>query len=93
VEERSGSCNTAGRITEDTFKYGDVNGDFAVNSNDLTLIKRYVLKNIDEFPSPHGLKAADVDGDEKITSSDAALVKRYVLRAITSFPVEENQNE
>ncbi|WP_265445870.1 cellulase family glycosylhydrolase [Acetivibrio straminisolvens] len=82
-----------GGVTEETFKYGDLDGSFSVNSSDLTLLKRYVLKQITEFPSPHGLEAADLDGDEKITSSDVTLLKRYILRAITAFPVEEKLDE
>jgi len=33
---------------------GDVNGDGRVNSSDLTLMKRYLLKSISDFPTPEG---------------------------------------
>lgn len=78
-----------GGVTPDTFKYGDLDGDFEVTSTDFTLLKRYMLKIITEFPSPNGLKAADLDGDSEITSTDYTLLKRYILKIIPVFPVEE----
>lgn len=68
--------------------YGDVNGDGKVNSTDLTTLKRFLLRIIDEFPSPNGRIAADVNGDKKITSTDLTLMNRYLLHIIDKFPVE-----
>lgn len=82
-----------GGITPGAFKYGDVNGDFEIDSTDLTLHKRYVLRKITEFPSPNGLKAADLNGDEEINSTDVSLMKRYILKTLTVFPVEEELEE
>lgn len=61
---------------------GDVNVDNEVNSTDLTLLKRFVLKKIDEFPESLGLQAADVNDDGNINSTDITMLKRILLRKI-----------
>ncbi|MFZ5989530.1 MAG: glycoside hydrolase family 9 protein [Bacillota bacterium] len=71
------------------FKYGDVNGDTLVNSTDYTLVKRFVLGIITEFPSPGDKRAADVNADGYINSTDLTLMKRYLLKIITKFPAEQ----
>lgn len=67
--------------------YGDVNGDGKVNSTDLTLIKRYVLKIVSALPDPEAEKAADVNLDGRINSTDITVLKRYILKIITELPV------
>ncbi|MFZ5987177.1 MAG: sialate O-acetylesterase [Bacillota bacterium] len=64
---------------------GDASVDGIVNSNDYTLLKRYLLKIIDKFPNPGGSKAADVNSDGLINSTDLTLLKRYILGIISSF--------
>lgn len=61
---------------------GDVNGDKMVDSTDLTLLKRYVLKIIIEFPYDDGDKAADINVDGFIDSTDCTLLKRKILKII-----------
>ncbi|MFZ5986220.1 MAG: glycoside hydrolase family 9 protein [Bacillota bacterium] len=56
---------------------GDVNMDGAVNSTDLTLVKRLVLKI--DVSIPLDLKAADMNGDGLINSTDYTLLKRKIL--------------
>lgn len=68
---------------------GDLNIDGDINSSDYTLIKRYVLKIISEFPAPNSLQSADLNGDGKIDSTDCTLMKRYILKIIDKFPVED----
>jgi len=65
--------------------YGDLNGDGKVNSTDLTIMKRYILKNFDKLAVPE--EAADLNGDGRINSTDLSILHRYLLRIITSFPV------
>lgn len=67
--------------------YGDVNGDNIVNSNDLTLLRRYILEIIDSFPFPGGLVNADVNCDGLINSLDYNLIQRYILEIIDKLPV------
>ncbi|HOP93861.1 MAG TPA: glycosyl hydrolase [Acetivibrio thermocellus] len=67
--------------------YGDLNGDGKVNSTDLTIMKRYILKNFDKLAVPE--EAADLNGDGRINSTDLSILHRYLLRIITSFPVEQ----
>lgn len=67
--------------------YGDVSGDREVNSTDLTLMKRYLLNIISDFPYQNGIRAGDVNGDGVINSTDYTLVKRFLLRIITEFPL------
>ncbi len=64
---------------------GDVNGDGEIDSTDVTLLKRYLLRKTsltgDNFSN------ADTNGDGEVDSTDLTLLKRYILRKITSFPV------
>jgi len=71
------------------FKYGDVDDSGQVDSLDVTLVKRYVLRKLSSFPSNTGKMAADVNADQSIDSLDVSLIKRYVLRKINKFPAEE----
>lgn len=65
---------------------GDVNGDLVVNSTDYTLMRRYLLNIIDDFPVEDDMWAADVNGDGNINSTDYTLMRRFLLRIILSFP-------
>ncbi len=67
-------------------RYGDINGDGKINSTDASIIKRYVLSMITEFPVSNGVVAADVNADGKVNSTDYSLLKRGLLESITSFP-------
>ncbi|WP_265444525.1 dockerin type I domain-containing protein [Acetivibrio straminisolvens] len=70
-------------------KYGDINGDNNVNSTDLSLIKKYLMKSISDFPHPNGRICADVSGEGNVNSTDFSLIKRYILKMINKFPAEE----
>ncbi|GAE90048.1 carbohydrate-binding domain-containing protein [Acetivibrio straminisolvens] len=65
-------------------RYGDLNSDGKVNSTDLTLMNRYILKSYTDI----NLIRADLNGDGKINSSDYSLLKRYLMRLIDVLPVE-----
>jgi len=65
---------------------GDLNGDNRINSTDLTLMKRYILKSIEDLPVEDDLWAADINGDGKINSTDYTYLKKYLLQAITELP-------
>ena len=66
--------------------YGDVNGDGEVDSTDLTILKRFVLRKIKQISVSE--EAVDLNGDNEINSTDVTLLKRYLLRKIRRFPVE-----
>ncbi|MDQ2085629.1 dockerin type I domain-containing protein [Herbivorax sp. ANBcel31] len=68
--------------------YGDLNGDGVIDSSDLVLLKRHILKIITEFPVENGEVLADLNGDGDIDSTDYTLLQRYVLEKIDKFPVE-----
>ncbi|MFZ5987104.1 MAG: dockerin type I domain-containing protein [Bacillota bacterium] len=70
-------------------KYGDLNGDDNVNSTDCTLMKRFLLRIVSEFPVSNGMILADVNADQTVDSSDFTLLKRFVLRIITEFPADK----
>ncbi|GAE88377.1 endoglucanase [Acetivibrio straminisolvens JCM 21531] len=59
---------------------GDVNGDGSVNSTDAMWMKRFLLKLVDDFPTPTGKQAADMNDDGKINSSDMTAIKRKILK-------------
>ncbi|HOM01842.1 MAG TPA: dockerin type I repeat-containing protein [Acetivibrio sp.] len=67
--------------------YGDLNADGSINSTDLTIMKRVLLKqrNVDD------ITAVDLNGDGKVTSTDYMLLKKYLLNEIIKFPVEDMQ--
>lgn len=69
--------------------YGDINLDGKITSTDATLLKRYLVKFIDEFPTKDpnlSLIASDVNGDGKVTSTDLTYIKRYLLKIIPELP-------
>ncbi|MDQ2085784.1 dockerin type I domain-containing protein [Herbivorax sp. ANBcel31] len=68
--------------------YGDLNGDGIIDSTDYTILTRYLLEVIDDFPAPK--EAADLNGDGSIDSTDLFILRRYLLAYIDSFPVEDN---
>lgn len=61
---------------------GDCNNDRAVNSTDLTVLKRYILGT---YKDVHPI-AADVYQDGIVNSSDLTILKRYILKIIPSLP-------
>ncbi|HOM03209.1 MAG TPA: dockerin type I domain-containing protein [Acetivibrio sp.] len=73
---------------------GDVDGDSKVDSRDLMLIKKYILKlkDKDDF-SAEGIKAADVNADGEINSIDFSWLKKYLLRAVDKLPGEVDKSD
>jgi len=57
---------------------GDVNNDGAVKSNDLLLLKKYLL-GITEVTEPQGLLNSDVTQDGNVKSNDLLLLKKHLL--------------
>lgn len=64
---------------------GDLDYDGQVDSLDLTILKRYILRKIDKGSDPYFLIAADVNKDGSVDSLDVSILKRYILRKIKSF--------
>ncbi|HPT90852.1 MAG TPA: carbohydrate-binding protein [Acetivibrio sp.] len=62
---------------------GDINDDGSIDSLDLQLLKRHVLRKI-QLSGP-SLINADVNKDGSIDSMDVTLLKRYILRKIDTF--------
>jgi hypothetical protein len=71
---------------------GDVNGDGEINSTDLTVLRRYLLKKIKELQISDDLWSADLNGDNVIDSTDYTLLKRYILKYIKRFPKEQENS-
>ena len=70
---------TAASVRVGTYVYGDVNGDGKINTIDLALLRRYILKwNLSDFVFIE--EAADVKGDKKIDIKDLAVLRRYLLK-------------
>ncbi|HPD00169.1 MAG TPA: carbohydrate-binding protein, partial [Acetivibrio sp.] len=63
--------------------YGDLNDDKSVDSTDVTMMKRFLLKKLDL--SETARTNADVNKDGSVDSTDLTLIKRYVLKKIDSF--------
>ncbi|WP_243467574.1 RCC1 domain-containing protein [Acetivibrio straminisolvens] len=64
---------------------GDINGDSKIDSIDLSLLKKYILKIINDIPN-EGIKAADVNADGEVNSIDFSWLKKYLLRAVKKLP-------
>lgn len=71
--------------SEEPFVMGDLNGDGIVNSSDYSILTRYIIEVISEFPVPYGTSAADLNGDGIINSLDCTLMQRYILEIIDKF--------
>lgn len=90
------SWTESGDIMIDSYKPGDVDGNFWVQAYDAALTLQYSvgkdpLPAIDPLPwSIWRMKAADVDGVEGITANDAALILQYSAYMIDKFPVEND---
>ena len=69
----------------DTNKIGDVNCDGKVNSTDITVLKRHLLKIAPL--TGENLSNADTNGDGNVTSTDLTLLMRYILKIIDTFPI------
>jgi hypothetical protein len=69
---------------------GDVNADGVINSSDYSLMKRYILRFITDFPADDDMWVGDVNGDNVINSTDYNYLKRYLLRMINEFPKNSN---
>ena len=65
--------------------YGDLNGDGFVDSLDLTILKRFILRKIN-LPQDK-LEAADLNRDGSVDSIDNSILKRYILRKIKQLPL------
>lgn len=64
--------------------YGDVNDDGDVDSTDLTMMKRLVLRKLSSLPVED---AADLNLDGSVDSSDITIMKRFLLRKIDKLPI------
>ena len=63
---------------------GDVNGDGSIDSSDLQMLKRHLLRK--SLLTGTNLLNADVNRDGSVDSTDCTLLKRYILRVISVFP-------
>jgi len=67
----------------DDIIWGDVNCDGNVKSNDLLLLKKYLLGLSDI--TPQGLLNADITHDGNVKSNDLLLLKKYLLGLVDSL--------
>ncbi len=75
--ETEPTTTTSGVVPGDSIILGDVNGDKQVKSNDLLLLKKYLLGLVDI--SDINVKNSDVTGDGNIKSNDLLLLKKFLL--------------
>ncbi|MDP4176956.1 MAG: dockerin type I domain-containing protein [Bacillota bacterium] len=68
---------------------GDLNGDKLIDTNDYTLLKKYLIRSIKSFTVSNGSTAADVNGDGKINVLDYLMMKNYINKKITKFPAQK----
>lgn len=82
-----GAVNIESSQSTPQIKYGDVNFDGRINSNDAALTYGYINGSW-TFTDEQKL-AADVNSDSKINSNDAATIYLYVNKSISIFPAEQ----
>lgn len=84
-------------VNNETYLYGDVNGDGHINNADAVLILKYragIVKKTPKSNEPEGdfefFGAGDVSGDDPslVGTVDASLVMRYYEGGISSFPCD-----
>lgn len=80
-----------GVLANNQLAYGDLNGDGKIDTLDLAILGRYVLKIEDSLPVPEAI--ADLNGDGVVDTLDATLLSRYVLQIIDKFPVESGEGD
>lgn len=68
-------------------KYGDVDADGDVNSTDITILKRYLLRKMDRLPYPEREYLVDLNKDGAVDSTDLSILKRYILRKLEVIPI------
>jgi len=87
--------NKSGKFVVDNIKLIGATSDptpsiKAVNSTDLLMLKRYILKSLELGTSEQEekfKKAADLNRDNKVDSTDLTILKRYLLKAISEIPI------
>ncbi|HOM01558.1 MAG TPA: dockerin type I domain-containing protein [Acetivibrio sp.] len=67
--------------------YGDLNANGSIESTDLMIMKRALLKSL----TIDDIAVADLDGNGAVSSTDFMLLKRYLLKMINQFPVESSE--
>lgn len=69
--DNPGDCTGGSDVT------GDVNGDGALKSNDLLLLKKYLLGFVEA--KDINMAGADVTGDGEVKANDLLLIKKVLL--------------
>ena len=64
--------------TEDTYDLGDPNGDKVINSSDLLIVLKHLLKT-KVIKNDKQLKAMDINKDNVVNSTDLLMVKKHLL--------------
>ena len=77
VPGKSDEPITPGKCTGIKGLTGDVNGDGNVKSNDLLLLKKYLMGFIEA--KDINMANADVTGDGEVKANDLLLLKKYLL--------------
>lgn len=81
--------NTLSKDSPKDDKYGDVDVDGDVNSTDITILKRYLLRKMDRLPYPEREYLIDLNKDGIVDSTDLTILKRYILRKLDVIPISE----
>lgn len=73
----------------ENIRFGDVNGDSAVNASDALAVLNYCVGNLDL--SSDAFQRADVNADESVNSIDALEILRYTVGIIDRFKADESE--
>lgn len=69
------------------YRRGDVNYDYSIDIDDVTLLQKYLANTIDL--SKRSLYGGEVNGDGKLNIDDVTMIQKYCAEMIKSFNTED----
>ncbi|MBE6038035.1 MAG: hypothetical protein E7218_02370 [Anaerofustis stercorihominis] len=75
-------------VEEPQIKYGDVNGDNQIDTNDVSDMLKYINGTGDAPFTEAQRAAADVNGDDQVDTNDVSVVLQYINGSVDKLPYE-----
>ena len=88
--EIKGAGKSTVKVARKSSLQGDVDGDGVVDTFDLAMAKRGMIKG---FSNKYDEESADIDGNGKVEVTDLITLSKFIHKQITKFPVVEKPTE